>query len=173
MVDDASLPEQDPRPDEDAWEAYLNFVRPLMEASDATGLENVQLAALEQVIGGSVPFEVGLLLVMGVPDTFPWRNWQVDAASQLAEWNRQVSQTLKLDSDELSQAPQLLPIYANVAVPIGPVTDASPLFRVDPSGLTFAGLDLADWLHNEFDMPLPWWPNNQPGDVRFWSDKLS
>ena len=171
-MDDSSLPEQDPRPDEDAWEAYLNFVRPFMEASEKTGLENTQLAELETALGAPVPFEVGLLLVMGVPDIFPWRNWQTAAESQLNEWNHQIAQALNVDVEGLSHAPQLLPIYGNIAVPIGPVADASPLFRIDPSGPSLAGLDLADWLHKEFDLPLPWWPENELVEVAFWSERL-
>lgn len=172
-VNEGTFVEQDPRPDEDAWEAYLNFVRPLLNASDETGLENAELSQLESVLGSPLPFEIGLLLVMGVPDTFPWRNWKGDQADQLREWNEQVSTSLKLDPDDFNSAPKLLPIYGNVAVPLSPAEDASPLFRIEPSGVTLAGLDLGDWLHKEFDMPLPWWPDNTPSNVPFWSDRVS
>lgn len=172
-VDEESFPEQDPRPDEDAWEAYLNFVRPLLHASDDTGLENTQLAELEKACGSPVPFEIGLLLIMGVPNTFPWKNWTADPTTQLAAWNAEVSASLKLDTAELADAPPLLPLYANVAVPLSRSDEASPLFRIDPSGVTLAGLDLGDWLNKEFDMPLPWWPDNAPEPVPFWTERVS
>lgn len=177
-MDDDVFPEQDPRPDEDAWEAYLTFVGPLLGASDDVGLNNTELGALEEVLGEPVPFEIGLLLIMGVPDAFPWRNWKGDPAGQLAEWNRDVASTLAIDPADLDGAPQLLPIFGNVAVPIGssvgdPASDANPLFRIEPTGVQLAGLDVADWLHKQFDMPLPWWPENQLGVFPFWSDRVS
>jgi len=176
-VEDGSFPEQDPRPDEDAWEAYLEFVRPFLDARDDTGLENSQLRTLEELVGAPLPFEVGLLLVMGVPDTFPWRNWNTDPEAQLTEWNAELGTALGLDAQDLLDAPRLFPLYANVAVPL--VADqgetpgvTAPVFRVDPGSLQLAGLDLADWLHKQFDVPLPWWPDNQPQTVPFWSDRL-
>jgi len=177
-VEDGSFPEQDPRPDEDAWEAYLNFVRPFLDASDDTGLESTQLHNLEELLGAPLPYEVGLFLVMGVADTFPWRMWGTDPATQLDEWNQEIRTALALGPDELAGAPSLFPIYANVAVPVGldenpDAGGSTPLFRVDPSSVQLAGLDLADWLGKQFDLPLPWWPDNVPPPVPFWSDLVT
>lgn len=177
-MSDDTFPEQDPRPDEDAWEAYLNFVRPILGASDETGLSNADITELETALGAALPFEAGLFLVMGVPDAFPWRMWAADSGDQLDSWNAEIATTLKVPVEELASAPPLLPLFANVAVLCGdsvdePTNEANPLVRVDPAGVSLAGLDLADWLHREFDAPLPWWPDNQLRTFPFWSERLA
>lgn len=186
-MDDDTFPQLDPRPNDDAWEAYLNFVRPLIGASDATGLDAHGVRDLNTALGATIPYEIELFLVMGVPDTFPWRNWNNDPQAQFDEWQDQVRTALGISETELAKVPRLLPIFANVAVPIGLVahttqdsTDGAdnpgntvPLLSVDATGVSMAGLDLADWLHKQFDAPLPWWPDNRPEPVPFWGDRAN
>lgn len=182
-MDDDTFPQLDPRPNEDAWEAYLNFVRPLIGASDDTGLDAPAVKNLNEIVGGTIPYEVELLLVMGVPETFPWHNWSDDPQAQIDKWHAEVCSLLNISEAELAHAPALLPIFANIAIPTGLSASAAeadddagntvPLLRVEASGVSLAGLDLADWLHKQFDAPLPWWPDNQPEPVPFWSDRIS
>lgn len=178
MKNDDLFPDQDPRPDEDAWEAYLTFVVPLLGASQDNGINNAQLRSLETALGTSLPFEIGLLLVMGTPGVFPWRQWDADPEQQLLDWDAEVAGCVNVPVDELANAPKLLPIFGNIAVPVSmgdgeSSADANPLFRIEPNGVHLAGLDLADWLHKQFDMPLPWWPENHQRTFPFWTERLT
>ncbi|MBT8241639.1 MAG: hypothetical protein HKN94_16780 [Acidimicrobiales bacterium] len=175
MADDLGFPELDPRPDEEAWEAYLTFAAPILGSDDALGLENDQLIALEEELGTQLPFEIGLLLVMGVPPTDGWWRWHSDAAERLAAWNDLIGASLGVSADDLVAAPKLLPLFEDYAVPVEPATgreatESNPILHLGDDGVTVAGLDLADWLHKQFDIPLPWWPENEPRTFPFWSE---
>ncbi len=74
----------EPRPDEDAWEAFLDLALERIGGERAPGLTNREIGELEEVIGCQLPFEVGLMLVMGVPTAEPWRQW-TDPAKDWAE----------------------------------------------------------------------------------------
>jgi len=175
MADDLGFPDLDPRPDEDSWEAYLTFATPILGSDDALGLDNDQLTALETQLGAQLPFEIGLLLVMGIPAADGWWHWGDDPTALLEIWQIQVESTLGVTEEEFANAPKLLPLFEGYAVSTEPAegedsADSNPVLRIDDSGVSTAGLDLADWLHKQFDVPLPWWPENNERRFRFWND---
>ncbi len=51
----------------------------------ASGLTNAELAELERIVGHQLPFEVGMLLVMGQPETPPWVQWDDDPADGVVD----------------------------------------------------------------------------------------
>ncbi|KAG1648745.1 hypothetical protein GQR58_029604 [Nymphon striatum] len=87
----------EPRPDEDAWEAFLNLAFERIEGERSPGLTNRQIGELEAVLGTMLPFEVGLMLVMGVPTADPWRQWDQDPAEAWQAWNDQLRNAICVD----------------------------------------------------------------------------
>lgn len=193
------MPALDPTPDEDAWEAYLTFALERLGADGSNGVTNAQLAELEAACGVALPFEIGLLLVMGVPDGERWRRWGDDPAGELAEWNAGLLDGILFDvvendiwypawgdkpdpdhrgaaiTEQFSAAPQLLPLYGHRAVPLAIATDetameANPILSIMQTDVIVYGKDLADWLHREFEVPLPMWPPTAKRTFPFWSD---
>jgi len=194
------LPGLDPSPDEEAWETYLTFALEHLGADGSTGLTNSALADLEQALGTQLPFESGLLLVMGVPDDDRWRRWGDDPAAEFATWNAGLLDGILFDVEEndvwmdswghrpdseadraalvgaaLATAPPLLPLYGHRAVPIGQAlgeekAESNPVLSISGTDLITYGSDLAAWLHAEFDVPLPMWPETPYRRFEFWSD---
>jgi len=170
----------DPPPDEDAWEAYLDFTLKLMEADGSNAVSNPTIAAIEAAVGAPLPFEIAILFLLGVPNGDGWQRWGDDPATQLAAWNDQLSTALRSKhgreiSEGLATASPLVPIYEGFAVPVGPAegsgtADSNPVFALSGGEISVAANDLAAWLHQMFDMPLPWWPDTPHKRFRFWSD---
>lgn len=189
----------DPSPDEEAWDAYIEFALERLGADESTALSMVGLQSLEAAWGAMLPYEVGLFLVMGVPDEEGWRRWGSDPAAELAEWNDELltgilSEVTNADlwlpawgeapsasereahvAELFSAAPQLLPIYRNCAIPLSPGRDESsaesnPVLAISNATVTVRGTDLAAWLHNEFEVPLPMWPETPARWFPFWSE---
>jgi len=193
------LPNLDPSPDEDAWEAFLTFALEQIGGSPDNGVSNAQLREVEGAVGANLPFEIGLLLVMGVPDGDDWWRWD-DPAQSFSQWQSSLRDGLLFDvehnefwlqswgpqptegSDRLSlaaeafaQAPPLFPLFGHRAVPLAIArdetsSDSNPILSVVQTDVIVYGTDLAQWLHREFDVALPMWP---PTDTRwfpFWSE---
>lgn len=191
----------EPSPDEDAWEAYVVFALEQMGAGDeANAIEMGVLRKLEQTIGVQLPFEIGLLLVVGVPDSDDWMRWGDDPAQQYADWNDRVLSRLLTDVESGSVWPSawgtrpddaesrrsivvsahadaapLLPLYRNRVVPLTAAdgedsADSNPILALDGATVTTVGTDLASWLNEEFDVPLPMWPETAARSFPFWSD---
>ena len=180
----------EPRPDEDAWEAFLDLALERIGGERSPGLTNRKIGELETVLGCQLPFEVGLMLVMGVPSDEPWRQW-TDPAADWPAWNERLVAGFVFDvehndlwsvdwgpkpatlSDQadvvrslINEAPGLFPIYGNYVVPLTaadgvPNSDGNPVLLVDGSNVTLIGDDLAAWMHHQFDVPLPMWPAEQ------------
>ncbi len=191
----------EPSPDEEAWEAYVIFALEHMGAGDeSTAIEMGTLQKLEQVIGVQLPFEVGLLLVVGVPDSDDWVRWGDDPAQEYAEWNGRVLSRLLTDVElgdiwasgwgtrpddaesrrsivtaaHVDAAP-LLPLYRNRVVPLTTAdgedaAESNPILALDGATVTTVGTDLAAWLNSEFDVPLPMWPETAARSFPFWTD---
>ena len=187
----------EPRPDEDAWEAFLDLALERIGGERSSGLTNRQIGELETVLGCQVPFEVGLMLVMGVPSAEPWCQWS-DPAAELSAWNERVlagftvdvehnnlwnvdwgpkpatlAEQVRVVADQLEAAPALFPIYGNHAVPLTAAegvanSDGNPIMVIDGSEVTEMHDDLAAWMHHQFDVPLPMWPA-EPRSFAFWS----
>lgn len=189
----------EPRPDEDAWEAYLDLALERIGGDRSPGLTNRALGELEAVIGCQLPFEVGMMLVMAVPAAEPWRQWE-DPAADWASWNENVLGGICFDiehndfwfadwgqkpaslDDQMaiatehfgSTVPPLFPIYGNRAVPLLAAdgqdnSDGNPVFLIDRTAVGAHGNDLADWMHREFEVPLPMWPS-EDRTFAFWSE---
>lgn len=195
-----ATPFPEPAPDEEAWEAYLVFALEHLGADGSTGLTNKELAVVERALGAQLPFEVGMLLVMGVPDDDGWRDWRDDPAEQLHEWATHVRDGVVFDvrendfwspsfgprpaeldkrcevaGDAVDQLPPLFPLYRHRAVPtVAPdgfeSSSGNPVLSVVGTDVIQYAPDLAAWLHRDFRVPLPTW--EQVGDRRFsfWSE---
>lgn len=170
----------DPPPDEDAWEAYLDFTLKLMEADGSNAVSNQTVTAIEAALGSPLPFEVAVLFLIGVPNSDGWQRWGDDPATQLTAWNEQLTAALRDTHGQevaagLSTASPLVPIYDGFAVPVGAAAghdtaDSNPVFAIQEGMVSVAANDLAAWLHQTFDMPLPWWPDTPDKRFLFWSD---
>ena len=190
----------DPPPDDEAWEAYLTFALDILGGNDDNGLTNDELGELEGILGVTLPFEVGLLLVMGVPDDALWHRWNDYPAAKWADWNTRLHETLvagvELDDtwvsswgqrpDEagdrsnaierlLADAPPRRPGYDDRARPLTTardvdVAESNPVLSIEQAQVTMRGTDLANWLHREFDVPLPMWPETAARSFPLWSD---
>ncbi|MEM7284973.1 MAG: hypothetical protein AAF480_01355 [Actinomycetota bacterium] len=190
----------EPAPDEEAWEAYLEFALERLGADGGTGLTNRQLAVVEDELGHELPYEVGLLLVMGVPDDEGWLDWRDDPDSQLARWDAEVLGGIVFgirenafwsptfgprpeDIDDRVAAaeaaydglPRLFPLYRDRAVPLMTPdgfdsASGNPVLSVAQTDVVEYGSDLADWLHKDFDVPLPTWERTGERRFPFWSE---
>lgn len=194
------FPMMDPSPDEDAWEAFLEFAWARIDGQDANGIDNPLVSKIEIALGTMLPFEIGLFLVMGVPDGDEWFRWSDDPATDLAQFNERMRGALiadVVDNDvwcavwgplpdtgeeraavagaAYDAAPQLLPLHTNFAVPVTVAvdevsSDANPVFAVSGANVQVGGRDLADWMHHHFDVPLPMWPETPVRSFPFWSE---
>lgn len=190
----------DPTPDEDAWEAYLLFAMEQIGGEESNAIEMQSLRALEKSIGVQLPFEVGLLLVIGVPDSDEWYRWGSDPSTQYAEWKERTVQSILGDVEtkefwapawgprpdsadaresvvraEHAMSAPLLPLFNDRVVPLtaadGEATaESNPVLAIEGAFVTTAGTDIAAWLTNEFDVPLPMWPETAARSFPFWSD---
>lgn len=192
------LPGLDPSPDDDAWEAFLTLALERIDGGPGNGLTNGQLAELEGALGAALPFEIGLLLVMGVPATSGWWTWE-SPATDLADWNATLRSGIQLRvrngfwadawglrpgdvdhrvdaaTEALSAAPKLLPIFNYRCVPVSRArgeesSDSNPILSVAEGHVATFGDDLAAWLHSEFEVPLPMWPPTAQRWFPFWSE---
>lgn len=194
------FPALDPSPDEDAWDAYLQFALEHIDGKDANGLDPALIVEIEAAVGTMLPFEVGLLLVMGVPEGTEWFRWSDDPATDLADFNAKLRNAITDDVANLDAwseswgarpnsteqrtaaaaaafdaAPQLLPLHSTFAVPVAvardeTVSDANPVLQISGTQVSVAGTDLAHWLHQQFDVPLPMWPETPQRWFPFWSE---
>jgi len=189
----------EPRPDEDAWEAFLDLALERIGGDRSPGLTNKALAELEDVLECRLPFEVGLLLVMGVPAADGWHQWRAPA-DEVAEWDEQVidgicfavehddfwfdgwgprpaSLAARFDvvrQEFVDTVPSLFPLFGRHAIPLTPAqeqdsSDGNPILFVDHASVAWRGDDLAGWMHQLFEVPLPMWPAEQRR-FPFWSD---
>lgn len=204
MADDTfgfdETPFLEPAPDEEAWEKYLEFALEQLGTDGSSGLTNAQLAVVEDALGYELPFEVGLLLVMGVPDDDGWLDWRDDPAEQLRSWQAWVTKGIVFDVREndfwsptfgprpddvderaagaaaaVAGLEPLLPLYRHRAIPVSTPAghdnaSGNPVLSIMQTDVIEYGRDLADWLHRDFRVPLPTW--EMPGDRRFpfWSE---
>ncbi len=190
----------EPSPEEDAWEAYLGFALEHLGADGSTGLTNKQLAVVEDALGHELPFELGLLLVMGVPDDERWYDWRDDPADQLAQWDAWVLEGIVFDIREndfwsptfgprpddldervavaetaFSRLPRLFPIGGHRAMPVTvphgfDSASGNPVLSVVQTDVIQYASDLADWLHKDFGVPLPLWEPTGERRFPFWSE---
>ena len=204
MADDTfgfdETPFLEPAPDEEAWEKYLEFALDHLDADGSRGLTNAQLAVVEDALGHELPFEVGLLLVMGVPDGDEWWDWSEAPLDQLRRWQDRVVEGVVFDvrendfwsptfgarPDELDERAAvaaafvtglepLFPLHGHRAIPVSTPAghdsaSGNPVLSVMQTDVIEYGRDLADWLHKDFRVPLPTW--EMPGERRFpfWSE---
>jgi len=187
----------EPRPDEDAWEAFLDLALERIGGERSPGLTNRDMSELEAVLGCQLPFEVGLMLIMAVPIAEPWRQW-TDPKADWAAWNEQLVSGFAFDvehndvwfpewgpkpstvvaqidvvRDQLKAAPAVFPIYGTHVVPLTAGldqanSDGNPVWLIEGSSARLLGDDLAAWMHGQFDVPLPMWPA-EPRTFPFWS----
>ena len=189
----------DPTPDEEAWEDYLDFAHPILGGDDSLGLAAQDVRRLEELVGAEVPWEIGLFLVLGVPSADGWWRWGDAAEERWAEWQTTVRASVRAavaggawaaewgerPADEsaveaaveagVAGAPVLLPLFEDCAVPLtvaeGLSTNiANPILRVSAAGVEQVGVDLADWLHQRFDVPLPMWPPSPTRSFPTWTN---
>ncbi len=190
----------EPAPDEEAWEAYLEFALERLGADGSTGLTNKELAVVERALGHELPYEVGLLLVMGVPDDDGWRDWRDRPAEQLAGWNAGVLDGIVFDvreddfwspifgprPDEIEarvaaataafdHLPPLFPLFRHRAVPVDipegfDSSSGNPVLSVVQTDVIEYASDLAGWLNKDFGVPLPTWERTGARRFPFWSD---
>lgn len=200
FLDGDETPFLEPAPDEEAWAAYLEFAVEHLGADGSTGLTNAQLAEAEQALGATLPFEVGLFLVMGVPDTDGWIDWRTDPAGSLAEWDAWVLDGITFDvrergfwspafgprpdsadqrvarvGDVFPTLPRLFPLHRRRAVPVSAAeghttNDGNPVLAVERTEVTVYAADLAAFLHRDFGVPLPMWPPDTERRFPFWSE---
>lgn len=186
----------EPRPDEDGWEAFLDLALERIGGERSPGVTNREIGELEAVLGTQLPFEIGLMLVMGVPLAEPWRQWS-DPEADYAAWNTEMHAGISFDiehnnfwfdgwgakpdavGEQLSVAakqfeatvPRLFPIYGHHAVPLMAAdgtenSDGNPVLLVNRAQVTRHD-DLAAWMHNQFEVPLPMWPA-EAREFPFW-----
>lgn len=193
------LPGLDPAPDEDAWEAFLTLALERMQGVPDNGLSNAQLAEIEAALGAQLPFEIGLLLVMGVPDDDAWRVWE-SPTDDIAAWNASLLHMLhrRVEDEDLwleswgpkpanaksrvdaateafTLAPPLFPLYGSdcvaVAVADGETaSESNPIWSVLDGRVAVQGTDLAAWLHHGWQVPLPMWPETAERTFPLWSE---
>lgn len=190
----------EPAPDEEAWEAYLEFALERLGADGSTGLTNKQLAVVEDELGLELPYEIGLLLVMGVPDDEQWFDWRDEPVDQLARWDAWVLEGIAFDIREngfwspsfgprpddveariaaaeaaFASLPRLFPLHGHRAIPLD-VPDGfdsnsgNPVLSVMQTDVIEYASDLAGWLHKDFGVPLPTWEQTGERRFPFWSE---
>lgn len=195
-----ATPFPEPAPDEEAWEAYLVFALEHLGADGSTGLTNKELAVVERALGAQLPFEVGMLLVMGVPDDDGWRDWRHEPVEQLREWAAYIRDGVVFDVREnefwspsfgprpsdvdercevagaaVDELSPLFPLYRHRAVPVAAPdgfasSSGNPILSVVQTDVVQYAPDLAAWLHRDFRVPLPTWEHEGERRFPFWSE---
>ena len=75
---------------------------------------------------------------------------------------------------EVDEAPRLIPVYGHRFLPAGRGTFGSPVLSVYGTDIIRYGVDLTDYVNQEFEEPRPGHPNGFPAKVTvpFWRDYL-
>lgn len=200
MTDTFSLPED--TQDEEQWEAFLLLALEQLDGQQSTGLSNSGLAEVEDIVGHQLPFEVGLLLILGVPEDERWYRWAENPQAIWAEWNAYLYGGVLFDVEEndvwnadwgprpadadgrkevvaslIQHAPPLFPLYGHRAIPLTPATNrdeamGNPVLSVVQTDVIVYGDDLAAWMHREFEVPLPTWQGDNERRFPFWTDLI-
>ncbi|MGB4768249.1 MAG: hypothetical protein WBP22_03235 [Candidatus Saccharimonas sp.] len=119
---------------------------------------------IEHVIDSSQSF-ISDLFRSAVEDDLYW-------SSTLGERPRDKLEASTYALEYLQSQPKLIPIFAHRYMVIG--DDESPVISYyGPLDSIIYGNDLADYLHNEFDISRPNWAANHPKTSDFWGELVS
>jgi hypothetical protein len=93
--------------------------------------------------------------------------WSTDTWAENIEKIRAAVASVKA---ELKDAPFLIPVYAHRFIPATPHRAGNPVFSMYGIDTIYYGFDLADYLHNEFEVESPEWAATIPRRfIPFWS----
>jgi hypothetical protein len=163
------------------------------------GLSEAELAAVEARFNIQFPPDLRAFLQVALPCGQSFPNWRSDDESSLRgrlEWPEDgiafdvehssiwltpwgpppLESAARIDAARLlvRQAPRLIPIYSHRYIPPEPPTAGNPVFSVHGTDIIIYGVDLWNYLRNEF---APREPHSLPDHaacrwIRFWTDTM-
>ncbi|MEV6929104.1 hypothetical protein AB0M46_32075 [Dactylosporangium sp. NPDC051485] len=81
------------------WTQFLSDALSRIGTELAPGLNNRELAAVEDAAGTTLPTELRLMLTLALPvGPSAWRNWRTDPAALLDTWREYVTEGLVVDA---------------------------------------------------------------------------
>ena len=160
------------------------------------GLSDSALAAVARAFGCQFPPELKMFLGTAVPRGSGWTDWTRDANEIVAESREHVARAFTFDVREgqywldqfgprpddaevavrlavsaVAEWPPLIPVYGHRFMPSKPEGPGNPVLSVYQAvDSIYYGLDFADYLANEFDIPRPSWAGQHRREVPVWSE---
>jgi len=186
IAEAAGLPMPGATSGEDDWEGFLLVALDSLE-EECFGMSNSLLAEVEGVVGMQLPFEVGMLLIMGVPDDDRWVRWEDNPQKVWDDWTETVRSGVQFDvehnafwlaewgpkpkaladqrdrvAEHVAVAPPLFPLYGHRAIPLStptgyPSSMGNPVLSIVQTDVIRFGNDVGAWMHKDFGVPLPAW----------------
>jgi hypothetical protein len=152
------------------------------------GLTDAEFARIEPEYGFEFADDHRAFLAVGLPVNVrpeegqtwsrPWPEWRggdLDSLRRQLDWGERPSDgatALDTARRHLRAAPMLVPVYAHRYLPAGSGSFGHPVLSMWQTDVIYYGLDLADYMHQEFDeargdVDKNW---NPRATVPFWRD---
>ncbi|OJT19145.1 hypothetical protein BO221_37225 [Archangium sp. Cb G35] len=161
------------------------------------GLTDAEVAATEARFGFRFPPDLRAFLQTALPRGKNFPDWRSGGESALRDWldrprqgllfdvqhngiwlkeewgpkPRTLDDALRVASERIAAAPKLIPIFGHRMIPDEPQLAGNPVFSVHQTDIIFYGVDLADYLRQEFHLPggPPRPEEEHARPIRFWS----
>lgn len=169
------------------------------------GLSDDEIAEVEQLFSFHFPDDLKLLLQTALPVSKGFAHWRYAINSDdekkdieerlnwplrgmlfdikhgsfwLKEWGikpANFDDQKKIAEREVAKQPTLIPIFSHRYISAEPTESGNPVFSVYKTDIIYYGMDLMDYLANEFRFQLPssFGTIEDPKPVRFWGDIVS
>jgi hypothetical protein len=161
------------------------------------GLTVEEFAPIENTFSFHFPPDLRQFLTTGLPSSSPWIDWRRSSDTKarerlvwplqgicrdiekndfwLEEWGQRparLTDAIAIAARAVSDAPVLIPIFGHRYIPATPSESGNPIFSVYQTDIIYYGVDLLDYLHNEFRVEFGRDQYGIHGDIRsipFWS----
>jgi hypothetical protein len=158
------------------------------------GLTPSELARVQGEAEVSLPEDLAELLTACLPTGPGFPDWRGEPAVAMTRWREQVLEGVLFDVDAnavwldqwgerpadggdardvatelVRSAPDLIPIYGHRGIPDEPLEPGNPVFSVVQTDVIVYGVDLEDYLRNEFHRQHLRPVTAAERDIRFWT----
>jgi hypothetical protein len=162
------------------------------------GLTAAEFTAIEREYGFRFPPDLREFLSYALPVSKGWVDWRRASRAQIMDrlgwplhsmcfdiehnvfwldsWGEkpaELSDAFSIARAAVAAAPRLIPIYSHRYLPESPCEAGNPVFSVYQTDIIYYGLDLFDYLQNEFSHSFGRERralNDQARHIEFWSD---
>jgi hypothetical protein len=162
------------------------------------GLDNEEVARVEERFGFRCPPDLRAFLQAGLPCGKHFPNWRSGERTILREWldlprdgilfdvehnhfwleewgpsPQSLEDAKRIVTELVAAAPRLIPVYSHRFISDEPHLPGNPVFSVHQTDIIYYGFNLEDYLRHEFNLGLrDAWPE-EVRLIRFWTSTVS